>query len=112
LAEPGNKSGLLVEDKISLMNRLSTFYHMSEFFFSLNADIVRTANDRDINKIDLNASEKKEEQNRMAAEKIKEICDRLNLLDGDSDDTKRVANKKALLRRKLMRLTKDIDKSL
>jgi hypothetical protein len=112
VGKPANKSGLLMEDKISLMNRLSTFYHMSEFFFSLNEDIVRTANDRDINRIDLDASNKKEEQSKAAAEKIKEICDRLKLLEVENSDTINIANRKTLLRRKLLKLTKEIDKKL
>jgi hypothetical protein len=106
---PANKEGLLVEDKISLMNRLSTFYKMSEFFFSLDRDIVRTANDTNINHVDLTTVDRKQRQYKMAAEKIKEICDRLKLLDSKDADTDRVTQKKELLKRKLIKLTKTID---
>ncbi len=107
---PDNKSGLLMEDKISLMNRLSTFYKMSEFFFSLDRDIVRTANDNNINHVDLTLADRKERQYKMAAEKIKEICDRLKLLDANSSDHVNISQRKELLKRKLIKLTKNIDK--
>jgi hypothetical protein len=106
---PDIKAGLLIEDKISLINRLSTFYRMSEFFFSLDRNIVRTANDLNINKIDLNLADRKERQYRMAAEKIREICDRMKLLESNSTDPESVSKRKELLKRKLMRLTKSID---
>jgi len=112
VGKPVNKPGLLVEDKISLMNRLSTFYHMSEFFFSLSEDIVRTANDRDINRIDLNKVDEKKsksDQHKMAAQKIKEICDRLKLLEADNADSDKVASRKTMLRRKLIRLTDKLE---
>jgi len=105
----GNQNGLLVEDKISLMNRLSTFYHMSEFFFSLDRDIVRTANDTNINHVDLTVADRKERQYKMAAEKIKEICDRLKLLDEKTSDSENISKRKELLKRKLIKLTKNID---
>jgi len=98
-----------MEDKISLMNRLSTFYTMSEFFFSLDRDVVRTANDRNINHVDLTVSDRKERQYKMAAEKIKEICERLKLLDSAQSDSESISNRKELLKRKLMKLTKNID---
>lgn len=104
-----NKQGLLVEDKISLMNRLSTFYKMSEFFFSLDRDIVRTANDQNINHVDLTTVDRKERQYKMAAEKIKEICDRLKLLEENSKDSEKVSKRKELLKNKLIKLTKTID---
>ena len=106
---PDNKSGLLMEDKISLMNRLSTFYKMSEFFFSLDRDIVRTANDNDVNHIDLALTDRKERQYKMAAEKIKEICDRLKLLEANGSDQEKIIQRKELLKRKLIKLTKNID---
>lgn len=106
---PVNKSGLLVEDKITLMNRLSTYYKMSEFFFSLDRDIVKTANDNNVYHIDLTVADRKERQYRMAAEKIKEICDRLKLLDTSVKDSENITHKKELLKKKLMRLTKSID---
>jgi len=106
---PGNKSGLLMEDKISLMNRLSTFYRMSEFFFSLDRDIVRTANDNNINHVDLTTTDRKERQYKMAAEKIKEICDRLKLLDEKTADSYKLSERKELLKKKLIKLTKNID---
>ncbi|PLX68298.1 MAG: hypothetical protein C0602_08925 [Denitrovibrio sp.] len=106
---PGNKTGLLMEDKITLMNRLSTFYRMSEFFFSLERDIVRTANDNNINHVDLTTTDRKERQYKMAAEKIKEICDRLKLLEADSADTDNISHRKELLKKKLIKLTKNID---
>ena len=109
MASPLNKQGLLVEDKISLMNRLSTFYRMSEFFFNLDRDIVRTANDSNINHVDLTSVDRKQRQYKMAAEKIKEICERLKLLDGDSKDPEHLTKRKELLKRKLMKLTKTID---
>lgn len=98
-----------MEDKITLMNRLSTFYRMSEFFFSLDRDIVRTANDNNINHIDLSLADRKERQYKMAAEKIKEICERLKLLESNSADTDNITQRKELLKRKLMKLTKNID---
>ncbi|PLX66179.1 MAG: hypothetical protein C0603_12255 [Denitrovibrio sp.] len=106
---PDIKSGLLMEDKISLMNRLSTFYKMSEFFFSLDRDIVRTANDNNINHVDLTLADRKERQYKMAAEKIKEICDRLKLLDSNSSDKDKIVQRKELLKRKLIKLTRSID---
>jgi len=98
-----------MEDKISLMNRLSTFYKMSEFFFSLDRDIVRTANDVNINHVDLTSVDRKQRQYKMAAEKIKEICDRLKLLDNDIKDSDQVSHRKEILKRKLLKLTKTID---
>lgn len=98
-----------MEDKITLMNRLSTFYKMSEFFFSLDRDIVRTANDNNINHVDLTTADRKERQYKMAAEKIKEICDRLKLLDSDSGDSENISHRKELLKKKLIKLTKNID---
>lgn len=106
---PVNKNGLIMEDKITLMNRLSTFYRMSEFFFSLDRDIVRTANDANINRIDLSVADRKERQYKMAAEKIKEICDRLKLLDTSNSDSETITKRKEVLKRKLMKLTKNID---
>jgi len=110
VSNPGKQSGLLMEDKISLLNRLSTFYKMSEFFFTLDRDIVRTANDNNINHVDLTTADRKERQYRMAAEKIKEICERLKLLDKNLEDTESITQRKELLKRKLINLTKNIDK--
>lgn len=98
-----------MEDKITLMNRLSTFYKMSEFFFALDRDIVRTANDSNINHVDLTTADRKQRQYKMAAEKIKEICERLKLLDTDSNDNENLSKRKELLKRKLLKLTKTID---
>jgi len=106
---PVNKAGLLMEDKITLMNRLSTYYKMSEFFFSLDRNIVRCANDSDIHQVDITLADKKERQYKMAAEKIKEICDRLKLLDASGSDTENISQRKELLKRKLIKLTKNID---
>ncbi|XOB96587.1 hypothetical protein ACMC5U_03030 [Deferribacteres bacterium DY0609] len=91
------------------MNRLSTFYKMSEFFFSLDRDIVRTANDHNINHVDLTTADRKQRQYKMAAEKIKEICERLKLLDDDVKDSEQISQRKELLKRKLIKLTKSID---
>lgn len=101
------RHGLLVEDRISLLNRLSTFYSMSEFFFSLDRDTVRTANDHNIN-VPLKPSEPITKQFTATAEKIKEICDRLRLLDIVSTDNGNIVKKKMFLRQKLLYLTKNL----
>jgi hypothetical protein len=45
----------------------------------------------------------------MAAEKIREICERLKLLDDDGKDPEHLVKRKELLKRKLLKLTKTID---
>ncbi|MGE4267565.1 MAG: hypothetical protein AB7F25_09025 [Deferribacterales bacterium] len=99
---------LFVEDKIALLNRLSAFYRMSEFFFALNRDTVRTANDHDITVVSL---DKKPENVGLAADKIKEICEKLKLLDVISTDNGNIVRKKNLLRQKLLRLTQNISEN-
>jgi uncharacterized protein YigA (DUF484 family) len=82
---------------------------MSEFFFNLDRDIVRTANDSNINHVDLTSVDRKQRQYKMAAEKIREICERLKLLDDDGKDPEHLVKRKELLKRKLLKLTKTID---
>lgn len=103
-----DRHSLVMEDKIALLNRLSAFYRMSEFFFSLDRDTVRAANDLDITVVSL---DKEPLKAGLAADKIKEICDKLKLLDIVSTDNGNVVRKKNLLRRKLLRLTKSLSDS-
>jgi len=105
---PSNKHGLLIEDKITLLNRLSSFYKMSEFFFSLDRDTVRTANDHDITVVHLKSDSGSPSVSKITAEKIKEICERLKILDVVTTDDGNIVRKKNILRRKLLKLTKDI----
>ena len=106
--QPLNKSGLLVEDKIELLNRLSSYYKMSEFFFSLDRDTVRTANDHDITVVKLKSEPSPISADKISADKIKEICERLKLLDVVSTDDGNVIKKKNILRRKLLQLTRNL----
>lgn len=101
------KRGLIVEDRITLLNRLSAFYSMSDFFFSLDKDTVRTANDHNIS-VELNSDPISQKNIVSTAEKIKEICDKLKLLDVVSTDNGNIVRKKTLLRRKLLHLTKQL----
>jgi len=103
---PPDRHSLVVEDKIALLNRLSAFYKMSEFFFSLDKDTVRTANDHDI----LAVSQRVEIalNNSEAADRIKEICDRLKLLEINGSENTNIMKKKNLLRRKLLKLTQNL----
>jgi hypothetical protein len=102
---PQDRQSLFVEDRIALLNRLSAFYRMSEFFFSLEKDTVRTANDHDITIVPL---DRKPPNTGLAADKIKEICEKLKLLDVVSTDNGNIVRKKNMLRRKLLRLTSSI----
>ena len=108
MTNPPDRQSLFVEDKIALLNRLSAFYRMSEFFFSLGRDTVRTANDQDITIVSL---DRKPPTAGLAADKIKEICEKLKLLDVVSTDNGNVVRKKNMLRRKLLRLTQNINDS-
>lgn len=101
------RHGLVVEGRISLLNRLSAFYNMSEFFFSLNRDTVRTANDHNVS-INLENEKLRQEHVISTAEKIREICDKLKLLDIVSTDNGNVIRKKTLLRRRLLMLTRNL----
>lgn len=103
-----NKPGLLIEDKIELLNRLSSYYKMSEFFFSLDRDTVRTANDHDITVVKLKPEPASFTTGKITADKIKEICERLKLLDVVSTDDGNVIKKKNILRRKLLQLTRNL----
>jgi len=85
---------------------------MSEFFFSLTKDTVRTANDKDITRIDISdIQDRSAELCKINAEKIKSICEKLKMLDVLNSDNAAIARKKNILRRKLLKLTRDISET-
>ncbi|WP_022850248.1 hypothetical protein [Limisalsivibrio acetivorans] len=97
---------LILQHKIALLNRLSNFYQVSSFFFALKNDIIITANDQYTEE---GSEEVHNDMGRILAERIKRIVENARLLEEGEGDSDESARKKADLKRKLVKLSKDMD---
>ncbi|MGE4498648.1 MAG: hypothetical protein AB7E48_12315 [Deferribacterales bacterium] len=93
---------LILENKIALLNRLSSFYKVSSLFFNLRTDLIITANEQ---YAEDSAGDPGGSVGRILAERIKRIIENTSLLESSLDDDSENSMKKKELQKKLIRLT-------